>query len=268
MKEILKKVLGRRKVTVLVVVVALTVGTASTALAGSGVGGVFNLGVTNTVNAITDLVGSTTGPMLRVDNNSTGTGATALALFVEPGKPPMTVNSKTKVTNLNADLLDGKDSTQLGRTDGNVSDAFIDDFTAFSYTSVISKSFTAPSAGFLHITGSISAEEDCSLAGSGRLAYRLRLDATPVTDSFSGFELDYEDCTTDSTFADSGATSAVVPVSAGAHTIHLDAVEIGSGSFIGGRSITAVFSPNGSGTVIPAAASASPDENPNKPPEK
>ena len=51
------------KVTVLAVVASLTLATASAALAGSGVGGVFNLGKTNTVNAITKLTGSVTGDL-------------------------------------------------------------------------------------------------------------------------------------------------------------------------------------------------------------
>jgi hypothetical protein len=276
-KSILRSLLSRGKFTVLALVAALTLATASTALAGVGVGAVFNLGVVNSVNAITTLVGSVAGPSLRIDNNSTNALATALDLQVEPGKAPMRVNSSTKVTNLNADLLDGQDSSAFlpanrVRADGAVTDGFIDDFTSSAYTPVLSKTFVAPSSGFLHITGSISAEDDCSLAGSGRLAYRLRLDATPVTDSFFGFELDYEDCANIATevFSDSGATSAVVPVSTGVHTIHLDAREQDSGSFIQGRSITAVFVPNGSGTVIPAAASVSGADaesanNPNKP---
>jgi hypothetical protein len=277
MKSILRSLLSRGKFTVLALVAALTLATASTALAGVGVGAVFNLGVVNSVNAITTLVGSVAGPSLRIDNNSTNALATALDLQVEPGKAPMRVNSSTKVTSLNADLLDGQDSSAFlpsngVRADGEVTDGFIDDFTSGAYTPVLSKTFVAPSSGFLHITGSISAEDDCSLAGSGRLAYRLRLDATPVTDSFFGFELDYEDCANIATevFADSGATSAVVPVSAGVHTVHLDAREQASGSFIQGRSITAMFVPNGSGTVIPAAPSVSGADaesanNPNKP---
>ena len=48
MSKVLKALLLRRKFTLLAVVAALTLGTASAALAGSGVGGVFNLGVKNT----------------------------------------------------------------------------------------------------------------------------------------------------------------------------------------------------------------------------
>ena len=46
----------------LAVILALSVGLASTALAGTGVGARFQLGQTNTVNVITKLVGSVAGP--------------------------------------------------------------------------------------------------------------------------------------------------------------------------------------------------------------
>jgi hypothetical protein len=99
----------------LALVLALMFGVASMALAGTGVNGVFNLGVTNTVNAVTQLVSGAgtgpNGPMLRIDNNSSATGATGLQILTEAGKPPMTVNTGTRVTNLNADRLDGKDSS-------------------------------------------------------------------------------------------------------------------------------------------------------------
>ena len=94
----------------LAVIVALTAGLASTALAGTGVGARLDLGKTNTVNAVTKLVGSVVGPSLQIDNNSAGASATALDLQVEPGKAPMSVNSDGRVANLNADKIDGQDS--------------------------------------------------------------------------------------------------------------------------------------------------------------
>jgi len=112
MKTILSKIwwLGRGTATMMgvVVMLALTVGLASTALAGTGIGAPFHLGKTNTVNAITRLVGSVTGSSLLIDNNSSATTATALDLQVQPGKDPMKINSQAKVDNLNADKVDGK----------------------------------------------------------------------------------------------------------------------------------------------------------------
>ncbi len=94
------------------VAVALIFGSA-TALAGSGVGDVFNLGLTNTVSATSTLTGATAGPQLTVTNTSADPAATALNLAVTSGRAPFKVNSAIKVVSLNADLLDGKDSTAL-----------------------------------------------------------------------------------------------------------------------------------------------------------
>jgi hypothetical protein len=90
---------------------ALVLGVASTALAGTGVGATLNLGKINTVDAVSKLVGSVAGPSLRVDNNSAEASATALDLQVEPGRAPMKVNSDGRIANLNADKLDGQEAS-------------------------------------------------------------------------------------------------------------------------------------------------------------
>ena len=97
----------------LAVILAVVLGLATAALAGTGVGATFNLGKINTVNRLSQLVGSTDNAMLRVDNNNTGTGATALNLQVEAGHAPMSVNSATQVANLNADQVDGKSASSF-----------------------------------------------------------------------------------------------------------------------------------------------------------
>jgi hypothetical protein len=87
----------------------------------------FNLNTTaNTVSAPTGASGSiagnqftltddstSAGAPLALTSNSTATGATALKLKVSSGNAPFTVNSGTKVAKLNADKLDGVDSTGL-----------------------------------------------------------------------------------------------------------------------------------------------------------
>lgn len=94
---------------------------AATALAGTGVGAVFNLGRVNRVNEPSTLQGNNDSRMLRVVNR--GAGA-ALNLQVEPGSKPMTVNSSETVDNLSAGLLDGKDSTDFLASNGKAIDAF------------------------------------------------------------------------------------------------------------------------------------------------
>jgi len=73
-------------------------------------GGNFILGQSNSATSTTGLSAGTTGPAFRVTNTSTGTGG---SFNVASGHAPFAVNSGTKVANLNADKLDGLDSTQL-----------------------------------------------------------------------------------------------------------------------------------------------------------
>jgi hypothetical protein len=117
LKGIFLRALSTGKVTVIAVVAALTLFTASTALGATG--GNFILGVANTATAtstatgITQLTTNIANPAMKLINTSTSTGATALTLQTSTSKPPMAVNSGTKVTNLNADKVDGWDSTSL-----------------------------------------------------------------------------------------------------------------------------------------------------------
>lgn len=94
-------------------VAASVVMIATAALAGTGIGGVFNLGKTNKVNAQSTLTGKAGSSNLQLTN--TGSGP-ALGLTVGSGKAPLVVNAKAgKATNLNADKLDGLNSTDLER---------------------------------------------------------------------------------------------------------------------------------------------------------
>ena len=80
----------------------------------------FTLGATNRVNAPTSLtnlqsngttVNPVDAPLLTLDNRSTTANATPLSLLAAPNHAPFKVNTGVKVTNLNADRLDGFDST-------------------------------------------------------------------------------------------------------------------------------------------------------------
>jgi len=116
-RSILKKVAWVERTASMVfglaLVLALLFGVATMAFAANGNN--FILGsLKNAATQITRLTGNVSGgPALQVINPSTGTGSTALSLNVASGKTPMKVNSSTKVTNLNADQLDGLHSTQF-----------------------------------------------------------------------------------------------------------------------------------------------------------
>jgi hypothetical protein len=161
----------------LAVILALTVGVVSTALAGTGVGARFDLGKTNTVSAISKLVGSVAGPSLLIDNNSTNSAATALDLQVEAGKAPMKVNSETKVANLNADKLDGMDAGQL---------------QGFHTLRVSTTDVTAPAGSTDFVTASCQAGEQAISGGVGLVSgdytkiFYVEPGGTPVVDSATG----------------------------------------------------------------------------------
>lgn len=101
---------GRGKVTVLAVVVALVLVMAPAALAANGKPLILGK-ASNVATKVTGLIGKVaSGPALLVKNPN---GGPALGLQVKTGKPPMKVNSDALVANLNADKLDGKDSSSF-----------------------------------------------------------------------------------------------------------------------------------------------------------
>jgi hypothetical protein len=98
-----------------VAVVAVIIAAAGTTSA-YGAAKNFLLNVSNTSSTSTTLNGSAiAGKALQITNTNTASGATALSLSVASGHAPFTVNRSTKITNLNADQLDGLDSSALQR---------------------------------------------------------------------------------------------------------------------------------------------------------
>jgi hypothetical protein len=94
----------------LAIMLALVLGVATAAFGANG--DFFKLGnLKNSATALTRLTGNVDGAALQVVNPNTGANDTALSLSVQAGEAPMRVNSATKVANLNADQLDGQDST-------------------------------------------------------------------------------------------------------------------------------------------------------------
>jgi hypothetical protein len=219
----LRTILHRLRLALLGAAGAALVVVTTTALAGSGVGGIFNLGQVNTVDAQTSLTGNpggspelkvtstgtaaavrgvastgigtngvstsgvgqqglsnsgigtlgthgnTTGisPGVQGETNSTDPGGAGvlgknngggpgLRAVVNAGAPPLAVNSPVKVANLNADLLDGLDSTGL------------------PYWKLGGNAGTTPGTNFLGTTDNQALE----LKVNGARALRLEPDAT------------------------------------------------------------------------------------------
>lgn len=137
------------------------------------------------------------------------------------------------------------------RADGAASSEPIADFTSSTFTPIVSKTFTAPESGYALIIGTLSTEGDCADGPTGRLFYTLALGGT-VLAADDEHEAD-SSCGSDVPGA-SGAVTDVVPVSAGTHTVSLDAQEsAGDSDYIEDEEISVLFVPNGSGPSIPYA---------------
>jgi hypothetical protein len=105
-------------------------------------GGNFILGQANTATTPSSLSAPVAGgKTLQLTNTSATAGSTALGLTVGAGKAPFTVNSSGKVTNLNADRLDGLDSTDYVRRCGQGG------VLAFAYAPAVSTFDWVPAAG-------------------------------------------------------------------------------------------------------------------------
>jgi hypothetical protein len=98
------------------VILALVFGLAAVAFAANG--DPWLLGRSNAATAITRLTANIANPALQLVNTSTSAGATALRLQTASSRPPMTLNSSQKVANLNADQLDGNDSSAFAPLSG------------------------------------------------------------------------------------------------------------------------------------------------------
>lgn len=168
----------------LVVMVAVVLGIATTANAAAG--DPLKLGKLNTVNKLTQLVGGVAGPSLRIDNNSTEFGATALRLEVEPGKPPMSVNSTTEVSGLNADQVDSLSASAFLQESSDR-----DDFLP-SRTYTVEDRRTGPGGG--GVTGRFANCDngDIALGGGGASSEdSILLDSAPLPPS--GWFANYQD---------------------------------------------------------------------------
>lgn len=96
--------------------IAISIGAIVVALGGaafSATGDNFILGTINSATNQSGIVSSVDGKMLLLNNTSDNASATALGLTVKPGHPPLIVNSQTKVSQLNADELDGLDASSF-----------------------------------------------------------------------------------------------------------------------------------------------------------
>jgi hypothetical protein len=136
------------------------------AAAGSGVGAVFNLGKTNKVGATSSLTGSTGHPMLSVTNSGTGP---ALSLHAGKGRAPLSVNSATRVPDLNASLLGGLAASQFIQGNGQSRSFGINMSTASNSTK-----------NLLSVPGFGTLSASCTSASGGSATVLLLTGSHPI----------------------------------------------------------------------------------------
>jgi hypothetical protein len=196
----------------IVAVVALFGGTA---LAGTGVGAVFNLGQTNTVNAQSELTGSLNGVLFKVTNSNAGASSTALRLTVPSSRPPFVTNGTGKVVNLQADTVDGASANEISRVAAQ-SAAFALPFLEDGRTVLETLTINAPQQGFAVLSGNAMAyySNGCALCMT-----HLRFhDVEANTDTVANV---YEVQSTATFQWAPVAITVTVPVTAGTHTFQL-----------------------------------------------
>jgi hypothetical protein len=134
-------------------------------------------------------------------------------------------------------------STHLTSAHG-VTGGIIDDFFHAGLAPILSDNVGAPYAGFFHITTVVYAGDDSTMANAGGLGLDVSVDGDSVTPVALAW---FKECASNgSDCGDATITmTAVVPVAAGQHTIDLNAIENGYGSYIRGSSISTLFTPFG-----------------------
>lgn len=111
--------LRRPSGSAVIAVAALAVAVGGTGAYGASANFLLDTGNTGT-KTTTLTASSVAGAGLQLTNLDTAKGATALGLDVAKGHAPFTVNSGTKVAKLNADRLDGVDSSGFLQGEGSV----------------------------------------------------------------------------------------------------------------------------------------------------
>lgn len=156
------------------------------ALAGTGVGGVFNLGQTNAVNATTTLTGTPSGPSLSIKNNSTAPGSSTLSLSPAAGRPAITVDNKVLNPQLNAQYLGGYTASGLSRIGMDETETLFGSSATDTRATVTIQ--TPAAKGFVVVDGSVVIYDGFTSPCTPCFAYVYLHDVSTGADSPVAFE--------------------------------------------------------------------------------
>jgi hypothetical protein len=194
---------ARRQRSAVTTAMVLALVIAGTTLAAAP-GDPLKLGLSNTINAATTWTGAATSRLLQISNTSAAAGARALSVLsnaaastlyvqntgtgagiqiqVAAGKPPISVNGAAgKATNLNADRVDGLDSSQLQRDTTTTLTTDVDGMTGAQSTEVewVSLSFTQPAGRtLLGFVGEAKVTVPTACTGGGNSSVTSYLDGS------------------------------------------------------------------------------------------
>ena len=213
----------------------------------AGVGDALELGTTNTINQTTTLKMRSRRTALVVEKNKTGPvievegKRNVVKITAAAGKAPILVNrSAGTAKNLSADAVDGYDADGLLRVAFDASDELPNGNTAtFSGGAgePLSVTITAPTAGWLVMTGTVDA---ANVVSNDAYRCQLWLDAGQVIGSDMVSQIDggtsnnrEEDCT----------THGVAEVGAGVHTVTFRLTSVAISTEFADGSLSAMFVP-------------------------
>jgi hypothetical protein len=121
----------------------------------------------------------------------------------------------------------------------------IDKFTSSTFAPIATTKLNAPGVGWLVINATLSAKDDTTTLGDGKLQYRLAVNDTALTTQAASYELLFPHGLEE---RQNGAVTGVIKTTAkGAYTVQLQAQEAspGTGTTILGRNVSVQFVPKG-----------------------
>lgn len=165
----------------------------------------------------------------------------ALDLQVNGDAAPMTVNSAGLVENLNVDLVDGVDANGLVRVafarSGELPDGDDTDTFTAGFGTLLSTSITAPTAGWLVITGTVDAFNTTS---NNTYGCHIILNGMEVLGTFMTSQVNGATGTNES---EDCSTHGIAEIPAGTHSVHLDAATVATTTDFADGSLSVLFVP-------------------------
>jgi hypothetical protein len=192
---------------------ALFVALGGTAYAATG--GTFILGQANSATSGTGLTSKNAGKTLNLTQQSPKAAATALGLNVPVGRPPFMVNSNVRVDNLNADLIDGVDGSQIVRATGWFRESALTLADCNAPTTFATAPVTVPADGVMIVNASVTVARP---AGTGLIGLAARIDHDFGGGVSPGM---WQEATVQGDARANLAPTTMIPVSPGNHTFIL-----------------------------------------------